>query len=52
MKARTDDKTYNTGKKVVTSYLLEPVAVNKDNLKTLMIDSGFYTADQVAKGTK
>ena len=52
VKARTDDKTYNTGKKVVTSYLLEPVAVNKDNLKTLMIDSGFYTADQVAKGTK
>ncbi|MGL4766843.1 MAG: substrate-binding domain-containing protein [Formosimonas sp.] len=50
--ARMDDKAYNTGKKAVMSYLLEPVAVTKANLKTAMIDNGFYTADQVAKGTK
>jgi len=52
VKARTDTTTYNTGKKVVTSFLLEPVAVTKDNLTKELIDSGFYTADAVAKGTK
>jgi putative multiple sugar transport system substrate-binding protein len=51
-KHKEDTTTYNTGKKVVTSYLLEPVGVNKDNATKEMVDSGFYTADQVAKGTK
>jgi len=52
VKARVDTTTYNTGKKVVKSFLLEPVAVNKDNLNKELIESGFYTADAVAKGTK
>ncbi|MBB1072859.1 sugar-binding protein [Rhodoferax sp. 4810] len=52
VKARTDTTTYNTGKKVVTSFLLEPVAVTKDNLTKELVDSGFYTAEAVAKGTK
>lgn len=52
VKARVDTTTYNTGKKVVKSFLLEPVAVNKDNLTKELVDSGFYTADAVAKGTK
>ena len=52
VKARVDTTTYNTGKKVVKSFLLEPVAVTKDNLTKELVDSGFYTADAVAKGTK
>ncbi len=52
VKARTDTTTYNTGKKVVTSFLLEPVAVTKANLTAELVTSGFYTADAVAKGTK
>lgn len=52
VKARLDTTTYNTGKKVVKSFLLEPVAVTKDNLTKELVDSGFYTADAVAKGTK
>ncbi len=41
---RKDTTTYNTGKKVVTSYLLAPVKVTKDNYKETMIDSGYYKA--------
>ena len=52
VKARVDTTTYNTGKKVVKSFLLEPVAVTKANLTKELVESGFYTADAVAKGTK
>lgn len=45
--ARLDEQSYNTGKKTVKSYLLEPVNVTKDNYKAIMIDSGYYTADQI-----
>ena len=45
--ARLDTTSYDTGKKVVKAYLLEPVAVTKDNYKQVMIDSGFYKADQI-----
>ncbi|MDC7246285.1 MAG: sugar ABC transporter substrate-binding protein [Sphaerochaetaceae bacterium] len=45
--ARLDTTTYDTGKKVVKSYLLEPVNVTKDNYMEVMIDSGYYTADQI-----
>ena len=45
--ARLDTTSYNTGKKVVKSYLLEPVVVTKDNFKAIMIDSGYYKADQI-----
>ena len=47
-----DNSTYDTGKKKVQSFLLEPEAVTKDNAVKVMVDGGFYTADQVAKGTK
>lgn len=40
--ARLDTASYNTGKKVVKAYLLEPVVVTKDNYKAVMIDSGYY----------
>ncbi len=45
--ARLDTTTYDTGKKVITSYLLEPVNVTKDNYVQVMIDSGYYKADQI-----
>ncbi len=45
--ARLDTSSYDTGKKVVKSYLLEPVNVTKDNYKAIMIDSGYYSADQI-----
>jgi len=42
-----DSKTYENGVKVVPSYLLKPVLVTKDNVKQALVDSGYYTADQV-----
>lgn len=39
--ARVDKSSYNTGKKSVTSYLLEPIMVSRDNYKKVMIDSGY-----------
>ncbi len=45
--ARLDTETYNTGKKYIKSYLLEPINVTKDNYEKVMIDSGYYTADQL-----
>lgn len=41
-----DTKTYNNGNKVVPSYLLKPVAVDKTNVK-ILIDSGYYTEAQL-----
>ncbi|MCI6574988.1 MAG: sugar-binding protein [Arcanobacterium sp.] len=39
-----DTKTYNNGKKVVPSNLLKPVTIVKDNVKSALVDSGFYKA--------
>ncbi|GGH30960.1 multiple sugar-binding periplasmic receptor ChvE [Alsobacter metallidurans] len=41
-----DTKTYNNGVKVIPSYLLKPVAVDKSNWKETLIDSGYYKAEQ------
>lgn len=38
-----DTETYDNGVKVVPSYLCEPVSLDKDNYKELVIDSGYYT---------
>ncbi|GAA1421921.1 multiple monosaccharide ABC transporter substrate-binding protein [Catellatospora coxensis] len=40
-------KDYDNGIKVVPSYLLEPIVVYKDNYKATLIDTGYYTADQL-----
>jgi D-xylose transport system substrate-binding protein len=37
----------NNGTKDVTAVLLNPVAVNKSNIKQTVIQDGFYTADQI-----
>lgn len=42
-----DTKTYNNGVKVVPSYLLEPVPVTKADIQKVLVDSGYYTADQL-----
>jgi putative multiple sugar transport system substrate-binding protein len=42
-----DTKTYNNGVKVVPSYLLKPVAVDKSNWKSVLVDSGYYKAGQI-----
>ena len=42
-----DTETYDNGVKVVPSYLLEPVPVTKANIKEALVDSGYYTEDQL-----
>ena len=42
-----DTTTYENGVKTVPSYLLEPVVVTKENVTQTLVDSGYYTADQV-----
>ncbi len=42
-----DTKTYNNGVKIVPSYLLKPVPVDKTNWKKIVVDSGYYTEDKL-----
>lgn len=42
-----DTSTYDNGVKVVESYLLEPVSVDKSNWEEILIGSGYYTMDQI-----
>lgn len=42
-----DTKTYDNGVKIVPSYLLEPVAVDKTNWESILLGSKYYTKDQV-----
>jgi len=42
-----DTKTYNNGVKVVPSYLLKPVVVDKGNWEQVLVGSGYYKADQI-----
>ncbi|MCC0035707.1 MAG: sugar-binding protein [Hoeflea sp.] len=42
-----DTTTYDNGVKVVESYLLEPVSVDKSNWEEILIGSGYYTMDQI-----
>jgi putative multiple sugar transport system substrate-binding protein len=42
-----DFKTYQNGVKIVPSFLLKPVLVDKGSVKTLLVDSGYYKADQI-----
>jgi putative multiple sugar transport system substrate-binding protein len=45
-----DTKTYDNGVKVVPSFLLESDIVYADNIAPLLIDSGYWTEDEVASG--
>jgi putative multiple sugar transport system substrate-binding protein len=42
-----DTTSYNNGVKVVPSYLCDPVPVDKTNYKDTLIDSKYYTEDQL-----
>ena len=42
-----DEKTYDNGEKVVPSFLCEPVFADINNYTELLIDSGYYTIDEI-----
>ncbi len=42
-----DTTTYDNGTGVIPSYLCEPVFADVNNYKQLLIDSGYYTEDQL-----
>jgi putative multiple sugar transport system substrate-binding protein len=42
-----DTKSYDNGVKVVPSYLLQPVSVDKSNYETVLINSGYYKESDV-----
>ena len=42
-----DTKTYDNGTGVIPSFLCEPVFADVNNYKELLIDSGYYTEDQL-----
>ncbi|MHA6621408.1 multiple monosaccharide ABC transporter substrate-binding protein [Pseudonocardia sp. DLS-67] len=45
-----DTTTYDNGVKVVPSYLLPVVTVYKDNIQSELVDTGYWTAQEVANG--
>lgn len=42
-----DTETYDNGVKVVPSYLLEPVPVTVDNIEEAVIETGYYTEEEL-----
>ena len=45
-----DTETYDNGVKVVPSYLLEIDTVYADSIQELLVDSGYWTAEEVESG--
>ena len=43
-----DTTTYDNNVLVVPSYLCTPVSVDADNYKEIVVDSGYYTEDEIA----
>ena len=43
-----DTTTYNNGVFVVPSYLCTPVAVDANNYQAVLVDTGYYTAEELA----
>ena len=41
---------YDNGVKVVPSYLLDVVTVTKDNIKEALVDTGYWTQEQIDAG--
>jgi putative multiple sugar transport system substrate-binding protein len=44
-----DTTTYDNGVKIVPSYLLEPVSVDANNIDEVLVDSGYYTKEELYK---
>lgn len=42
-----DTETYDNGTGIIPTFLCDPVFADKDNYKELLIDSGYYTEDQL-----
>jgi putative multiple sugar transport system substrate-binding protein len=42
-----DTETYDNGTGIIPSFLCEPVFADANNYKELLIDSGYYTEDQL-----
>ena len=42
-----DTKSYDNGTGIIPTYLCEPVVVTIDNYEEMLLDSGYYTADQL-----
>lgn len=47
-----DTEQYNNGVMVVPTYMCDPVAVDKDNYKEILVDSGYYTEEQIQNAGK
>ncbi|QTE29168.1 multiple monosaccharide ABC transporter substrate-binding protein [Pengzhenrongella sicca] len=45
-----DTESYDNGVKVVPSFLLDSDIVYADNITSLLVDSGYWTAEEVASG--
>ena len=42
-----DNESYNNGKKVIQSYLCNPIYVDKNNYKDVLISSGYYAEEDI-----
>ena len=42
-----DTKSYNNGVKIVPSYLLKPISVDKTNYKAVLVDSGYIPTEKL-----
>ena len=42
-----DEKTYNNNKKVVPTFLIDPVVADKDNYQAKLVDSGYLKASDI-----
>jgi putative multiple sugar transport system substrate-binding protein len=45
-----DTETYDNGVKVVPSFLLESEIVTADNVESVLVESGYWTAEEVESG--
>ncbi len=43
----TDNMTYNNGEMIVPTYLCEPILVTKENIKEHLLDTGYYSHEEV-----
>jgi putative multiple sugar transport system substrate-binding protein len=42
-----DTKSYNNGAKIVPTYLVKPILVDKANYQSELVTSGYYTQAQI-----
>ena len=42
-----DNESYDNGTGIIPSYLCDPTVVTIDNYKEMLIDSGYYTEDDL-----